>query len=170
MRVCIPEVAHLTSTGTLGLVAFLATSAVHAQAPEDVVLTLARSPNGIETLDLTMEDLAQVRQVTIRTETEFSDGEVAYRGPLVREVLALLALDQADLLRFTAANDYYVDIPTEDFHTYDAILATEADGRPLSLRDKGPLWLMYPISEYEQLRDPVYVSRLIWQVVRIESL
>ena len=47
---------------------------------------------------------------------------------------------------FVAANDYYVDIPTEDFTTYDAILAMEADGERLSRREKGPLWLMYPIS------------------------
>ena len=46
----------------------------------------------------------------------------------------------------------------------------EADGKPLSRREKGPLWLMYPISDHAELRDPIYLRRLIWQVVRIESL
>ena len=55
-------------------------------------------------------------------------------------------------VRFIAANDYYVDIPTEDFADYDAILAMEADGKPLSRRDKGPLWLMYPISDHAELQ------------------
>jgi hypothetical protein len=29
---------------------------------------------------------------------------------------------------------------------------------------------MYPISDHPELRDPTYVHRLIWQVVRIETL
>ena len=95
---------------------------------------------------------------------------MAYRGPLVRDVLAQLGLDDATQVRLIAANDYFVDIPTEDFRKYDAILAMQADGEPLSRRDKGPLWLMYPISDHAELKDPVYQRRLIWQVVRIEAL
>jgi len=106
----------------------------------------------------------------VRTENEFSDGVVAYRGPLVRDVLAKLGLDRLQKVRFVAVNDYYVDIPTSDFTDYDAILALEADGKPLSRRDKGPLWLMYPISDNAALRDPIYLRRLIWQVIRIEAL
>jgi hypothetical protein len=121
------------------------------------------------TLDLTREDLAAMPQVTVVTENDFADGMVSYRGPLVRDVLAKLGMDKLDTVRFMAANDYYVDIPTSDFRTYDAILAMEADGQPLSLRDRGPLWLMYPISDYAALRDPIYLRRLIWQVVRIEA-
>jgi hypothetical protein len=94
---------------------------------------------------------------------------VAFRGPLVREVLEHLGLDQADSLRFVAANDYYVDIPTSDFRKYNVILAMEADGQRLSRRDKGPLWLMYPFSDFPELNDPIYLRRLIWQVVRIEA-
>jgi hypothetical protein len=119
---------------------------------------------------LTLTDLAALPQVTVRTENEFSDGVVAYRGPLVRDVLAELGLDRLRAVRLVAANDYYVDIPTSDFADFDVILATEADGMPLSRRDKGPLWLMYPISDHAALRNPVYLRRLIWQVVRIEAL
>jgi hypothetical protein len=122
------------------------------------------------TLDLSLEALAALPQVTIVTENEFANGKVAYRGPLMRDVLAQLGLDDVSVVRLVAANDYFVDIPTDDFRAYDAILAMEADGRPLSRRDKGPLWLMYPISDHPELNDPSYLRRLIWQVVRIEAL
>ena len=122
-----------------------------------------------QTLDLSLEQLEAMPQVIVATENEFSDGVVNYRGPMVREVLALVGLDQLDQVRFTAANDYFVDIPTEDFTDYDAILAMEADGEKLGRREKGPLWLMYPISDHSELRDPIYLRRLIWQVVRIEA-
>ena len=29
---------------------------------------------------------------------------------------------------------------------------------------------MYPISDHDELSDPIYLRRLIWQVVRIEGL
>jgi hypothetical protein len=87
----------------------------------------------------------------------------------VREVLALVDLEKLEEVRFVAANDYFVEIPTSDFLQYDAILAIEADGKPLSRREKGPIWLMYPISEFSELRNPEYLRRLIWQVVRIEA-
>jgi hypothetical protein len=122
-----------------------------------------------EALELSLEDLEALPQTTVATENEFSDGVVSYRGPLVRDVLALIGLDDVNEVRFTAANDYFVDIPTSDFRDYDAILAMEANGEKLSRREKGPLWLMYPISEHSELRDPIYMRRLIWQVVRIEK-
>jgi hypothetical protein len=122
------------------------------------------------TLDLSLEMLEALPQATVVTENEFANGKVAYRGPLMRDVLAQLGLDGVAQVRLIAANDYFVDIPTEDFRAYDAILAMEADGKRLSRRDKGPLWLMYPISDHAELNDPVYLRRLIWQVVRIEAL
>jgi hypothetical protein len=121
-------------------------------------------------LDLSLDRLAALPQVTVVTANGFVDGTVAYRGPLARDVLAVLALDHADRVRLTAANDYFVDVPTGDFRRYDVILAMEANGRRLSLRDKGPLWLMYPISDHPELADRTHLRRLIWQVVRIEAL
>jgi hypothetical protein len=153
----------------LALAAGLA-MATPALVAADPALTLVRGPEGTESLEFTLEALAELPQVTIVTENEFSDGAVSYRGPLIRDVLAHLGLDQAATIRLTAANDYYVDIPSSDFRRYNVILALEADGARLSRREKGPLWVMYPISDHSELRDPVYNTRLIWQVVRIESL
>jgi hypothetical protein len=138
-----------------------------ARAGADLQLIAA---DRITTLDLSLEALAALPQATVVTENEFANGKVAYRGPLMRDVLAQLGLDGVSEVRLVAANDYFVDIPTEDFLAYDAILAMEADGTPLSRRDKGPLWLMYPISDHPELNDPIYLRRLIWQVVRIEAL
>jgi hypothetical protein len=134
---------------------------------DDVALTLI---NDAETLSFTLDEIGALPQATVVTDTEFTDGLVEYRGPLVRDVLGLLGMDELDTVRFMAANDYFVDIPTSDFRKYNVILALEADGVALSRRTKGPLWLMYPIADYPELRDRVYNNRLIWQVVKIESL
>ena len=142
---------------------------VGAAAASPAALTLSRGPDHVETITFTLDELAALPQVSIVTENEFTNGPVAYKGPLVRDVIDHLALGDVEALRFIAANDYYVEIPTSDFRRYNVILAMEADGQALSRREKGPLWLMYPISDHEELKDPLYIHRLIWQVVRIES-
>jgi hypothetical protein len=131
-------------------------------------LTLTPAGSDVAPIELTLEELAALPQTTVRTENEFVDGTVEYRGPLARDVLAPLAVDRASVLRFTAANDYAVDVPATDLLDFDVILAMEADGRKLSLRDKGPLWLMYPISDHPPFRGRPYTDRLIWQVVSVE--
>lgn len=153
---------------SLPFLALVALGAPPAAADETALALVGAGRSSA--LDLSLDDLARLPQVEVRTGNEFSDGVVAYRGPLVRDVLALQGLDHLKAVRFVAANDYYVDIPTSDFTDWDVILAMEADGTPLSRRDKGPLWLMYPISGNAALRDPVYLRRLIWQVVRIQAL
>jgi hypothetical protein len=155
----------------LALLAFLLivlTSSASVGARADAVaLTVV---NGADEVAFTLDQVREMPRVTIVTDTEFTDGLVEYRGPLVRDVLESLGLGDAETVRFTAANDYFVDIPTSDFRDYDVILAMEADGVALSRRTKGPLWLMYPIADFPELRDRIYNNRLIWQVVKIERL
>ena len=67
----------------------------------------------------------------------------------------------------TAINDYSVEIPIEDYATYDVILATEMDGKKLTLRDKGPIWIVYPRDDHSELDDPVVNARWIWQLVEL---
>ena len=44
----------------------------------------------------------------------------------------------------------------------------ERDGEKLSRRDQGPIWLMYPLDDYSELRDSIYNTRLVWQLTKIE--
>ena len=151
----------------LCLLGLLLVSPLTAKAAAPALLIVSADQS--QTLDLSVDDLAAMPQVTVATKNEFSDGMVSYRGPLVRDVLEKAGIGRASSVRFTAVNDYFVDVPTDDFRNYDAILAIEANGERLSRRDKGPIWLMYPISSHPELQDPIYLRRLIWQVVRIEA-
>jgi len=71
-------------------------------------------------------------------------------------------------VRLTALDGYAMDLPMSDFEKYDAVVATEMDGKPLSVRDHGPAWLVYPASDHPELKDTVYDSRSVWQIKTIE--
>jgi hypothetical protein len=132
----------------------------------DTVLTL--EPYEGEPVELSLEEIEALPQTAFVAQNEFVDAPTVFRGPLVRDVLALGGLHDAKLVRFTALNDYSVDIPASDFAAFDAIFAVEANGRRLSRRDKGPLWLVYPMDSHPELQQHEYTARLIWQVVRAE--
>lgn len=111
--------------------------------------------------------LAGMPQSEIRTTTEWTDGASRFRGVLARDFFRIAGLD-GQTVRAIAANDYAVEIPFKDFQDYDVILATEMDGRRLTLRDKGPIWIVYPRDDHEALQDPAFNARWIWQLVRLE--
>jgi hypothetical protein len=142
--------------------AFAASLGVATPVFADPLLTLMTGEGEVA---LTREDIEAYAQHEIITATEFTDGEVTFRGPLVRDVLT--PPEGATIAVMRAINDYAVEIPLEDFTRFDVILATHMDGTALSRRDKGPIWVMYPLDDHAELADAVYVNRLIWQLAAV---
>jgi hypothetical protein len=92
-----------------------------------------------------------------------------FSGPLLRDLLDRTGAD-GQKLRAVALNDYRVDIPADDAQRFDVIVARLLDGRPMSVREKGPLFVMYPFDAHPELRTAVYFSRCIWQLRALEVL
>lgn len=141
---------------------------VPGQAGEPMLVVRNVAVSDAPEVRLTEEEILAMPQTTVRTETEFTDGVTEFSGPLARHVAALVGIEDATTVHFVAANDYSVDVPVKDIVDYDVILATHANGRRLSRRGKGPLWVMYPLSDHRELQDPDYNRRLIWQLTTME--
>ncbi|MFC7692861.1 hypothetical protein ACFQY5_28160 [Paeniroseomonas aquatica] len=47
------------------------------------------------------------------------------------------------------------------------MLALKRDGNYLTIRDKGPLFIVYPYDTNAELRSPRYYGRSAWQVARL---
>ena len=73
-----------------------------------------------------------------------------------------------DSLRIHALNDYAVTVPVEDAERNEALLATRQGGAPLRVRDRGPIWLIYPWTGRPSLDAPVFRDRAIWQIRQID--
>jgi len=138
-----------------------------AAADELLIISNATDPAQVE-VRFSEADLLALPQVTIRTRTEFTDGVVEFVGPLARDAVAFIETGTATTVHLVAANDYAIDIPLSDLTDYDVILAMQANGERFSIRDKGPIWLMYPLDDHAELQDPMYNNRLIWQLTHIE--
>jgi len=155
------------------LVAAIGVAAVLLHQPssagsDPVLLTVIDHASG-KTVRLTKSDLDGLPQHEISTHTDFTEGLTEFRGPSAREALALAGVTEAAELRMAAVNDYSVTVPFSDLVDYDVVLATEVNGERLSIRNRGPIWLMYPLDQHPELKNSVYNDRLIWQLIRIET-
>lgn len=153
---------------TAMFVVFTSGFALDAKA-SDILLTVHRDVNGLSVVtEFSRNDLESLPQVSLVTENEFVDGPTKFVGPLARDILDTVGRGISDSLLLTAANDFQIEIPVSEIDKYDVVFALQANGIALSARNKGPIWVMYPISEHQELQDPVYNSRLIWQLVRMD--
>lgn len=144
-------------------------------APESAeVLTLTgrlRSPNrmigGQEQAAFDLPMIERMPQTSFTTRTPWYSQPRTFTGPLLRDVLAAAGA-RGSVLRTRALNDYRVDIPMDDVQRYDVVLAHRLDGRPMPVRDKGPLFVIYPFDSWRELRTTVYYTRCTWQLRAIE--
>ena len=153
----------------------LATAALaeHLNTPTGtVILTITGAmqhtniPDGAE-FDLDM--LRHVGSVTISTSTPWTDGVQVFEGVLLSELLANIASTPSSMT-VTAINEYQVVIPASDAVKGGPILAWAQNGKQLSIREKGPLWLIYPFDANPDYQKEAIHARAVWQVVQIDLL
>jgi hypothetical protein len=92
-----------------------------------------------------------------------------FTGPLLRDVIAA-AGGEGQTLRVSALNDYRIDIPFDDAQRFDVLLARLLDDTPMTVREKGPLFMIYPFDAQPSLRSARYYSRSVWQLTTIELI
>ncbi|WP_136253277.1 molybdopterin-dependent oxidoreductase [Onishia niordana] len=102
----------------------------------------------------------------LTTHTPWTDGKRQFRGPLIRDVLSRVGAD-GDELRVEALNHYSGQIPISDVVDHDVVLAMSMDGKPLVIRNFGPLFVLYPFDENPELNTENIRYRSVWQVAKI---
>jgi hypothetical protein len=135
--------------------------------PNGPVVLDIHGPMGTHKLPGTVTlDAATLRALPLRhitTHTPWFDQAMTFSGPFLQEVLDLVKV-QGEHLRLTALNDYAVEVPISDLKKYQPVLAWQINGKALSVRDKGPLFLMFPFDSRPELKNDLYYGRAIWQI------
>jgi hypothetical protein len=123
--------------------------------------------NDGSTADFDIEMLNALAGRTTVTHSPWYDGTRSFNGPLGASLLAAVGAS-GTTLKVTALNDYVTEIPVSDFLDHPVILATTLDGEPMSVREKGPIFVIYPFDEQPALNNETYYGRSAWQVKSIE--
>ena len=112
-------------------------------------------------------DLEAMPRATIETTTIWTDGVQRFEGVSLHVLLDHVGA-QPGTIRAVALNDYAVEIPTSDAMEGGPIVAYLRDGQTMSVRDKGPLWIIYPYDANEAYRSEEIYARSIWQLDRLQ--
>jgi len=113
-----------------------------------------------------LDMLMAMEAVTYETETIWTDGVQTFTGVLLSDLMEQVGAGGSGLSA-TAINDYAVEIPASDWVDGGPIVAYHQNGKPMSVRDKGPLWIIYPFDDNDDYQTEVTYSRSIWQLDRI---
>ena len=105
-------------------------------------------------------------QIDFQTTTIWTDGTHHFSGPSLLSVLRAAGIVDG-VVSLRAANDYSVEIPVAELTENAPIIATRIDGKPFDLREKGPLWLVYPYDSSPAYQSETVYSRSLWQLVAI---
>ncbi|MEO8241751.1 MAG: oxidoreductase [bacterium] len=161
----------------LGLLALLlltgpSMSSTLPQRTGPVVLTVfgldpARFQDSTVEFDVPM--LESLATAEIETSSIWTDGTHRYTGVMLATLANYLNVGDATL-KFHALNDYSIEFPAVEARNTGPLLAYEVDGELMPVRDKGPIWLIYPYDSGDEYRTDTIYSRSIWQLDRIEVL
>ncbi len=136
----------------------------------EIVLTVSgdvAAPEQGEAWTFDMEDLRALPSVEFDTGTIWTEGTQTFKGVPLAVLLNHVGAAQGTV-RAVALNDYAVPIPTADAVAGGPIVAYMQNGAEMPIRDKGPLWIVYPFDDNDTYKSEEYYSRSIWQLDRIE--
>ena len=103
---------------------------------------------------------------TIETTTPWYDTRVRFEGVPLDKLMEVVGAKGTQVTA-VALNDYVTTIPLDDFKKFKVILAMKRDGEYMPVRDKGPLFIIYPYESDPQLQSQTYYTRSAWQVAKL---
>ena len=75
---------------------------------------------------------------------------------------------EANTLKGKSLNDYPIEVSIADAREWPTIVAVKVDGKYISVRDKGPLWLVDLRRISAQFGNNKFNACWIWQIATIK--
>ncbi len=152
------------------MVPFAYANAAELAAPKgQVILTISgdiEHRNGAQAADFDREMLEQLGMESFETKTPWYEGQVKFEGVRLSKLMKLVGAKGTNVTA-VALNDYVTTIPLEDFDKFPVLLALKRNGNYMPVRDKGPLFIIYPFDTFADLRTQTYFGRSAWQLRKL---
>lgn len=120
------------------------------------------------TRDLTIEEIERLPTVEIQGNASPDEPVITFQGVLLSDLVEMIGAGEAESLVVRASDGYSADIPREDWERWPVVVATRIGQERLTLRQRGPARIIYPVDRYPELDGRTYVDRSVWLIVEIE--
>lgn len=132
------------------------------------VILIMQTPSGIKQYNHGQIEAIGLKR--LHTSTFWPEDNGEFDGVLLRDLLTEAEIENAPEIKVTALDDYITIIPREDWQKWDVILATRHEQKPMSIRNKGPLRIIYPMDMGGAIADSDMRIRWIWAIKSIEPV
>ena len=139
--------------------------AAHCALAQGKTLLTVFGPDGASH-DYDLAALEAMESTTLQTHTSWTDGPQRFTGVRASTLLAAF-LDQGTAVEAVALNDYRSSVPLQDLSDYPVIIAYKHNGEYMAVRDKGPLWIIFPQDDFPALRGLATDQKMAWQLRRL---
>jgi hypothetical protein len=170
----INQFSKTAGTVIVGLMLFASPTMVAAadlaKPVNEVVLTVSGAISNTNLDNKAAFDIDMLKALpttTFKTRTTWTEGEKTFTGVSMQALLAAVG-STGTVAKSIALNDYGIEIPVSDAVADGPIVAYLMDGVPMPVRDKGPLWIVYPFDAKPEYRTEATYAKSIWQLSRIE--
>lgn len=163
------EITAALGLASVGLLGRRAAAAPLPTPTGKVLLTISgkiTTQNTAGSASFDREMLEAIGVEGFNTMTPWYSAPVKFEGVALDRLMKIVGASGDHITAF-ALNDYTTDIPIDDFAHFNVILALKRDGEYMPVKDKGPLFIVYPYDSSPELKAQKYYSRSAWQVNRI---
>ena len=144
--------------------ALLAAGGAEAQA-EEPILTVSGLTDGSR--ELALGDLRRMGATELTTSTPWTDRAETFTGVSGTRFVEALGATGGEVVA-QALNDYRVVIPFDVLGSDDVLVAYARNGEPMSVRDKGPVWILFPFDADRRFLSDTYRTYSIWNLSHLE--
>lgn len=121
--------------------------------------------DGVAAFDAAM--LQALPQIAVESYTDWTEGLQTFEGVLLRDLLDVVGA-KGTVISAAAINDYAYDLPWDDLKSETVVLAMKHNGAPMSVRSKGPIWIIYQDTAPSAGPSRPHSAKMIWQLNRLE--
>jgi hypothetical protein len=143
------------------LALFLAVVMQTAFAQGDIILTVKDSSGASINYDLAA--LEALVSTTLDTHTSWTDGPQRFTGVRASVLLAALGTRGATVRSLTL-NNYETSMSVKEITDYPVIIAYKRNGEYMSIRNKGPLWVIFPLKDFPELDGLETDQKMAWNL------
>ena len=148
---------------SLAAAGLAAAGSARADTGKPILTVSGKIGTGEGSAQFDREALERLGTVSFETKTPWYDGAMTFEGVPLAKLMAEVGA-KGDRIQAVALNDYSSEIPIEDVAKYNVILALKRNGEYMPVRDKGPLFVVYPYDSDPELKSQKFYSRSVWQV------
>lgn len=132
-------------------------------------LQISASPSQTSPVDVTLEILDEMEQIEFTTSTVWTNDKVAFSGVSLKKLLMMYGVTSGKI-EMVALNDYSYSIEFDTLEDDAPIVATRMNGETMSIRDKGPFWVVFPYDKDPAYRTEIRYAQSIWQLNRLKVM